>query len=88
MSAGAFAAFNSRQNASSRSCREMFSSARRCCPWLIGGRHQQEEEMHRIAIEAVEVDPFLAHRHRTDQFVDARVLRVRHGDPPTDAGGA
>ena len=56
-------------------------------PGLIGGGDEEEEEMDRIAIKAVEVDPLLTDRHRSHEPVDAGVLRVRHRHPAPDTGG-
>ena len=54
----------------------------------VGGRNQQEEQMHDLAVEAGEIDPQGADGHRADQAVDAGVLGMGDGDAAADAGAA
>ena len=52
----------------------------------IGRRNQEKEELHLFAVEAVEVDAFVADADGAHQPIDAGVLGVRHGDAAADAG--
>ena len=55
---------------------------------LIGGRDQQEEDVHRLAVQRREIDAAAREGDGPDQAIDRRMSRVRHGHALTDAGRA
>src|SRR5262249_45274446 len=61
-------------------------------PQVIAGpilrRDQHDEDVHRLAVQALQGDTRVRHADRADEAVDARVFGVRNGDAPADAGRA
>src|SRR5262245_40483185 len=49
------------------------------------GRDEQDQHMHGLTVDAVERNPRLRQRDRSNQLVHARVLRVGDGDVAADA---
>src|SRR5260221_3091445 len=45
----------------------------------IGRRDEDEKQLDLLSVEAVEIDPFLAHAHGSHEAIDARMLGVRDG---------
>ena len=52
----------------------------------IWRRYQQKEQLHWLAIEALEVDAAVAHRDSADKVLNTGVLRVWHSHTPPDPG--
>ena len=49
-------------------------------------RNEQDEHVHRLAVEALEGNAVDRNGDGADEFVDAGVFGVRDGDAATDAG--
>ena len=76
MSSALLACFRKRQNVSSRSCREMFSNARRWSPGRSGGEIKRKNRWTASPSRLAKSTPVGADRHRAHQAIDARVLGV------------
>ena len=88
MSSALLACLRKRQKVSSRSCREMFSNARRWSPGRSGGEIKRKNRWTVSPSRLAKSTPARADRHGAHQAIDAGVLGVRDGHAAADAGAA